>query len=671
MALFADLATAQAPRAANAAGAPTYQDKYIDDGGLVPEVFADESETTDPSGLARAIRVDAVASMLARTGSQNITENGVLASAQWQTLNYGAFTFDASARTGNSGTAFGPGYAAGGTATLWQRGLAFDGGWVADSALGVLNSPNIGLARSQIRFYLPTWPMAGGSTDWRGPSGIQLVAGAGVPGVNGGILVPAFQTLHGQTVTVGGQWSPAPRWTLGAQYSQANDVNLALGTYSSVGGPASSRTAYLGAAWRDKMDSVQLNVLEGTVNAASPAWGVWLDANVGSGRYQNNFGAFRLEPGLAWGNQIVSSDTQGAYYRLNYQSRQWQVNTGIDLAYSVSGLGSDSVFATGDVRYQYSRDLGFGGVFNVRRNTGTTTGTTGIPSPVDTGAGSPIAWSVQGSVDHINPWGVGRAQLNYAQDQYQNNSVMTLDQTWSVPVGATLSTTASIGHIVTRSIPAAGLLADGTGVSLAANGSGEVAYGLTLNGNLRWGTVTNGNGATGIFANVALAWRLANSWSLLATYYQNRTSAWTPLVVSSPISPPATPIDAANDRGAFLTLRYEFSAGSRFAPLGGRPGSASGRLTGTIFLDANENGRMDAGEAVVPNIMVVLDGRFSTRTDANGRFDFPFVASGPRVLNVVSDNLPLQWTVANDGRVEAEVHTRDSTEVNIPATRMR
>jgi len=673
-AALASLHALAAPPDAPAAKAPppVYQDKYIDDGALAPEIFTDETETSDPNRLARSIRVDTVASMLSHSGSQNVNENGVLAIAQWDTLGYGAFTFEGSARSGNSGTAFGPGFAAGGTATLWQRGLAFDRGWSADNGVGVLNSPNIGLARSQMRFYLPTWPLAGGSTEWRGPTGTQLIAGGGVPGVNGGIQVPAFQTLHGSTATVGGQWSPLPKWTLGAQYAEASNVNLAIGSYTGTGETASSRTAYMGAAWRDKADSVQLNVLEGTVNASSPAWGVWLDANLASGRYLHNFGVFRLEPGLAWGNQIVSSDTQGGYYRINYQSRQLQVNAGIDEALSVSGQGTDSTFLTGDARYQYSRDLGFGGTVNVRRNRGGNASTPAIPSPIDTGASSPIAWSVQGSVDHVNPWGVGRAQLNYAQDQYQDNTILTVDQTWAMPVGATFSTTASIGRIVTRSIPVAGILADGTGVSLAAYGSGEIASDLLLNGNLRWGTVTNGNGATGIFANVSLAWRFASQWSLLATYYQNQTSAWTPLVVGSPIAPPiATPVDAANDRGAFLTLRYEFNTGSRFAPLGGRPGTASGRLNGTIFLDANENGRMDAGETVVPNITVVLDGRFSTRTDANGRFDFPFVASGPHVLTVSSDNLPLQWTLPNDGRVEVEVHTRDTTDIYIAATRMR
>ena len=52
---------------------------------------------------------------------------------------------------------------------------------------------------------------------------------------------------------------------------------------------------------------------------------------------------------------------------------------------------------------------------------------------------------------------------------------------------------------------------------------------------------------------------------------------------------------------------------------------------------------------------MVLDGRFSVQTDVAGRFDFPVVATGHHVISVVSDNLPLPWTLVGDGRKEVEV----------------
>jgi len=41
------------------------------------------------------------------------------------------------------------------------------------------------------------------------------------------------------------------------------------------------------------------------------------------------------------------------------------------------------------------------------------------------------------------------------------------------------------------------------------------------------------------------------------------------------------------------------------------------------------------------------------------------------VLTVQTDNLPLPWTLTNSGRTEVAVATRDRTEINIGALRMK
>jgi hypothetical protein len=175
-----------------------------------------------------------------------------------------------------------------------------------------------------------------------------------------------------------------------------------------------------------------------------------------------------------------------------------------------------------------------------------------------------------------------------------------------------------------------------------------------------------------VSANVSLTWQLSQSWEILATYYDSRVGSWTPLAVVSPLTPPmATVVPSVQESGVFLTLRYRRASGSHFAPLGGAPGAGSGEIAGVVFLDANNNGHADAGEAGAPNVTVVLDGRFSVQTDAGGRFSFPVVAIGHHVISVVADNLPLPWTLVNGGRAEVEVTTRDRTEINIAAQRMR
>ncbi len=663
-------------QAAAAGAAPAYQDRYIGGGSLSPDVSAGEGTTDDARGLAHSLQIDGVASVLSSHGAgpkDNVMENGVILRSQWETATYGAWSLDAAARTGSAG--YGPSeQGQGGVITLRQRGMPFDGDWQADNGIGDINSPEINLARIQPRFYLPTAPVQGLSTEWRGPSGLQVVAGGGTPGLYDGIVVPNFRILDGSTATAGAQWSPASHWTLGTQLIEARDVNLAIGPVIEGSARMSATTGLLSAAWADQGARVQMNLLDGTVNgsgalngdsvinggntagsafnARGNALGAWVDGSITQGRFLQSAGVFRIDPNLTWGNQLISNDAQGGYYRLNYQSRQWLADAGIDEVRSVSGLGADTTFLTGDARYQLSRDWGVGGVVNASHS------------------GGGDSWSLQGYVDHSNGGGTSRAQADFAQTPQGQDAALTLNQMWSLPQGTRLNTSTSVERISGALIN--GLAQDSTVLSIAAYGGGQFTAGLGVEGNVRWATAVQGRAAPGISANVSLTWQLSQNWEILATYYDSRTGSWTPLSVESPLSPPlATPVPAVQERGMFLTLRYRRAAGSHFAPLGGAPGAGSGEIAGMVFLDANNNGHADAGESGAPNVTVVLDGRFSVQTDVNGRFVFPVVVTGHHVITVIPDNLPLPWTLLNEGRAQVEVTTRDRTRIDIAAQRPR
>ena len=55
----------------------------------------------------------------------------------------------------------------------------------------------------------------------------------------------------------------------------------------------------------------------------------------------------------------------------------------------------------------------------------------------------------------------------------------------------------------------------------------------------------------------------------------------------------------------------------------------------------------------------------------NGRFDFRVVAAGHHVITIISDNVPLPWTLPNGGRTEVDVATRGHTNIAIGAERIR
>jgi hypothetical protein len=636
-----------------------YQDRVIAGGTLPLDISNGDTEGDDGQGLARALQLDAVASELSSRGggqSTNAFESGFIAKYQWDTQNYGAWSLDASARAGSSD--LGPSeQGQGGVLTLRERGVSFDGGWQADNALGDANSPEIGLARLQTRFFLPTGAIQGATTEWRGPDGLQLVAGGGVPGIYDGIEVPDFRTLSGSTGTLGAQWSPASQWTVGGQIIEAHDVNLDIGPVVEGASLMSSTAALVSALWQDHGDRVQFNVLDNDVSGRGNGLGAWVDGTMTSGRVQQSAGLFRIDPDMTWGNQAISNDMEGGYYRFDYQDRRWIADAGIDEVHSVSGLGSDITFLTGNARYQLSHDWGAGGAANISRSDGGT------------------GWSVQGYLDHLNGWGSGRVQVDYSDAPGAGalggtDEVLTVEQTWNVPVGMHLSTALSAERISDTLVQ--GIVQDSTVLGLNVFGGGEITSRLGGEANVRWANAISGNAAPGVSANVSLTYQVSRNWQLLATYYDSRTGAYTPLTVVSPLTPPvATPIPSQQERGVFLTVRYKRASGAHFAPLGGAAGAASGELTGIVYLDANNNGHMDAGESGAPNITVVLDGRFSVQTDANGRFDFAAVATGHHVISVVSDNLPLPWVLLGDGRVEVVVGTRDRTDIGIAAQRPR
>jgi hypothetical protein len=654
------LGVAGAQSVAPAAAAPTavYQDNYIGGGTLAPDISSDEQANSNSQGLARSLQVDGVVTALGSRGggaSSNLVENGIVVKSQWETVDYGAWSLDGSARTGGSASGNSldlTQHGQGGTLTLRERGMPFDGDWQTDNALGDVNTPDIGLARLQPRFYLPTSPMQGLTSEWRGPQGLQITAGGGVPGLYDGIIVPDFHTLGGSIATVGAQWSPGTHWTLGGQFIDARDVDLTIGTLLDGANQISSATGLVSAAWQDKGAHLQLNLMDGDVSGKPGALGEWIDGSITQGRFQQSAGLFRIDPNLTWGNQVIADDMQGGYYRLGYQSRQWLADVGVDEVRSVSGLGASTTFVTGDARYQLSRDWGVGSVANLAHTDGGNN------------------WSLEGYVDHVNAWGTGRAQADFADTQTGRNTTLTLNQNWSATTGIRLSTSAFVEFI--RGALFNDLQQNSTILGLAANGGGQFTSRLSLDGNVQWAAAIQGRAAPIVSADVSLTWELSDHWKILGTYYETQTGSWTPPTVVSPLTPPmATVVPSTAERGVFLTFRYQRAAGSHFAPLGGVRGGGSGAITGMVYLDANSNGIFDAGEAGAPNVTVVLDGRFSIQTDTSGRFTFPAVAAGHHVISVQPDNLPLPWTLTNSGRAEINVTTRGSTEVDVAAVRIR
>lgn len=613
----------------------SYQDKLIDDGALGVDIWDDFAPLTNTDGPPRGLRIDGLWSNVRRAG-ETTTQGGMGIGAFLSTAQYGSFSFDGLFTNGEDTS----------IATLWQRDMPFEGGWRATNGLGMLNSPSIDLVRFQPRIFLPSTPMLGGVTEWRSPFGAQLTAGFGEPGVYFGAYVPEFRRLGGQLANLGGQWAIGKQWSTGIQYIGANDVTSVFQTQTDPR-PFNSRSIMAATSRQDANSRFQLNVLDSENSATDPGRGAWFDGYVQDGNIAHSFGLFHLDPLLLWGNQIVANDARGGYYRAFYSSLRWLWDAGADYFTPVEDSRVSTTFLSGSLRYQFFRDLsaGFGG--SVRRQDST-------------------AWQGFVFVEHIERYLTGRAQIDHVEDGRREETVLNLNQTWNVPAGTRLNTTVALGRYRDDQVR------NSNQIGLAAYGGGDIARNVSLDLNVQWRHSSGEAEPTSTTGSLSLTWSFLPELRLIATGYHSRARSRMPLAVTSPLDPVLPDnLTRINDTGFFAILRYETRAGSLAAPLGGSPGAGAGRIAGVVFLDGNDDGRFAAGEQGAANVTVILNGRYSVRTDAQGRFEFPAVASGRHAITVMSDNLPLPWALVNDGRIEFDVSVRGTVNVDIPAQRIR
>jgi hypothetical protein len=617
-----------------------YEDRLIDGGNLAEDVSLG-NVTQSAGGWSRSLRAEAITSRITR-GDVDQDESGLRLSSMLDTANFGAITIDANLRT-STGYAYGSD--TGSMISVFQMSMPMNGGWRVNNSLGVASAPSVDLARYQQRFWVPAILSNGLSTEWRVADGLQLHASVGRPGLFTGVYVPTFEELGGEQLGAGVEWNGPGGWSTAVQAVKVDDVPFGLGPL--YGSTIVSGHSLLGAvAWRTPEARVQLSVVSSAANQRSDRLGTWVDTAIGNRRVRHTLGAFSFDPEMLWGNQPLPSNHQGGYYRAAFQSRRLIVDGGLDYVEPVLGDTDPTTFGTGYIRYQLSSRVGMGGGLNVRRD--------------DTDA-----QSMFGFIDEANRLGITRMQANHATDDLETRTELTLSHTWNMPAGMRLGNSLIVGQD-TYADDETRLL------GIAVNGGGDLRGNLSADINARWDSAGGRDQFDSVLVNFALNWMFARGWSLGATYYVSRNNGRVPLDVTSPIDDlPIFQELRTDDVGYFVTVRRQWQAGSRSAPLAGVPRAGSGSIAGFLFLDDNDNGRMDAGETGAPNVVILLNSRFAARTNAEGRFEFPSVAAGTHVLSVVPDNLPLPWEVPQNATTGVTVKVRERAFVAIGAQKQR
>ena len=637
-----------------------------------------KATTYDESGWSRGWRIDAGTTSqkgFSQSRNQSLGLSGFI-----DTPDYGIFSATANLVQAQDTVAGNPQLNASGSSfRIDQRALPLNGGWRADHSLGDINTGNAPLARGIGRVSLPSAPIRGLGGQWTRGDEISLNVSEGRAGIFNGIDLSGFNQTGGRIVSAGGQMrldgkppgSPAALGRVDGAVQLIDARGLPFDFFTGARQDAQSvftSAAWEGVApWSESMAGgnapvserrgglrMQGNLVSSNASVDGRANGLWADAAWRTERWRQTAGVFRFDPNLRWGGAVLASDLKGAYWQADTATRQWQFGFNGELSDAVSSRDAKSAYVSSYGSYRIDS-----------RN--------GITSSVSLRALSNPAQSVMLSYDRTSALG----QTQWRSDVVHATGLRTVrfgaDHIWPLATPATFTTSLAWERLSGGlSGPANGAV---NGWVWGLLGSLSPLANVSVDGSLR-GT-NRSDGSSSLIANVAASLNLQRGWSLSLRYTESRGQEPLSSLLTSALSTALTSANNANtlatqdSRSVQLLLTYQGRAGSSSRPLGGLPGGSAGSISGAVYFDADNNGRREASEGGVPGVTVILDKRYVTRTDAQGRYEFAYVATGDHTIEVSADNVPLPWSPVARESVKTVVLVRDITTQDFAVQRDR
>lgn len=628
----------------------------------------------DDSGWSRGWRIDAGTTSqkgFSRSRNQSSGLSGFI-----DTPDYGTFSATANLVEARDTVPGNPQFNASGSSfRIDQRALPLNGGWRADHSLGDINTGNTPLARGIGRVSLPSVPIRGLGGQWTRGDDFGLNVSGGQAGIFNGIDLSGFNQTGGRIVSAGGQMRldgkpPGSLAALGRLDGAVQVIDargLPFDFFTGVRQDAQSvfiSSAWEGAApWSESMAGgnapvserrgglrLQGNLVNSNASTDGRANGLWADAAWRTERWRQTAGVFRFDPNLRWGAAVLASDLQGAYWQADTATRQWQFGFNGELSDAVSSRDAKSAYVSGYGSYRIDSRNGLSGSLSLRA----------LSNP---------AQSIILSWDRTSAFG----QTQWRSDLVRTTGLRTVrfgaDHIWPLAAPATFITSLAWENLT------GGAAGPVNGYVWGLLGSLSPYANVSIDGSLR-GTNRN-DGSSSLIANVAASLNLQQGWSLSLRYTESRGQEPQSSLLTSALSSALTLAVSANtaaatdSRSVQLLLTYQGRAGSSSRPLGGLPGGGAGSIGGTVYFDADNNGRREASEAGVPGVTVILDKRYVTRTDAQGRYEFAYVAIGDHVIEASSDNVPLPWSPVAREPVKTIVMVREVTTLDFAVQRDR
>lgn len=682
-------------RALMAGRPPAYVDKVMDPSTLPAQADAnpDKLDLSD-AGLRTYFvetRLGFADSATTNQGSARAAEFGVRSEYRYETLNYGELVAQIDART-RTGDQVGVGSISSATlktserVTLRDIGLPITSNLFADVALGDIASEVTDALGRSYRLSL-------GSSTVRGISSqifsreIDLRFGVGLRGLPIGTPYPGFERSEGMLGWLGYSHRFGSNYFAGVQLGEAKKIPAQFGqgaTIDSASSVAVSAGRSYGLAddgdYKARVTLLASRTSSAPVDQNLNAKGIFLEGGLILRGYRNEFGIYSSDPNLYFGDAPLTGDSRGAYWRVDRDRARWKWGASVDYeqqnpTHAAGRLAVNRYGLSGNVIYRIDRNSSAGGNVNISE----TRYPDAVAAAVNaTGSGTSTYSASAFYQTRFDDWGRSRFTVSARRNQVivanglpASGEQVDWEHDWITGKYETMKPEFTTTLGVARDHSASGQTELSPTAALLMRYWPSADW--TVGGNLRYssrsGNLSTSRGLSGTINSEYILnsnWRVGFAASINEANIQINTQGnFGAPTVTGPI------INRSSDKSAYIYIRFEGSRGSPYQTLGlkGIGSAGAGNIRGIVYFDANRDGEQQADERGAPGVEVSLDGRYRTITNAEGRFEFPVVATGDHRLTLKLETVPLPWGAALESGLTIQVPLRGTVEARIPVVR--
>lgn len=530
--------------------------------------------------------------------------------------------------------------------TLRQTGVPVADHWTMNNTLGLQRTIISPVLNGGFRVRLPSSPLLGFSGQLIN-SNKDLLLFTGKTGYYEGIAMRQFRKDGGDLIGGAYQQEVMPMTWLGGEIVNFSGNSL-VREHSSV----------LVAGQYDRPDQSMQYDLHLLADSDSN-FGLWADGmQYLPANYQLRYGVFYLQPDLAWMDRPIANNQTGLYLRTDKQTFRYTLSAGYD--YMDSGLddgflpGSTTHTSFFNGNYRISRKLTLGLNVNL-----------GLRSIAALEDESQTFWRLNNFIFYKFPVGTSRLEL-FTSNLSSNHKInengrhgLRLSHDWRMPQSLRLTTELRLEQ---TQQPGEERSYREVAVNFHQDIGDNWTWGINASTYQDSGSQSSYNG---IGLNTDMRWNFLPNWyaSLNLLYNTNEIDVENFSLIDFEDNPKSSSV--------WLTISYSKASGQPLMSLGQNTGSVgSGRVSGTIFYDENRDFIRQPGEKPAAGVLVLLDGSYEARTDSEGRYTFDPVYTGVHRVSLLTEDLPLPWSLYDETPRRVEVNLRQTGEIDFPLVRI-